>query len=872
MTDITKEILKAVNTGKSYPAIRMVKDNPELAAAISKLHESRDGRGGVDISRGNNYSNINQNQVQTISNETSSRIEDNENIIQLFPDIELAIQILVSSILSPKDMIKTEILYKARESIMPIELSFKLNSIVRGSLDDHYNLRGSLPTILREVLFDSGSYVKVILPEGIVDEVINSGRSISTESMQELYTGNTPTHLNILGNPGKSKLKVGLEMFSKESYREYNGALTDTDSDGKNTVIKELKDLVDVSDNYKLLKLPSVIEANNQQHLKSVVGVSLESLENKIYKTAKTVSRPFLQIPKPYASKRKSIGRPLVLKIPSESVIPVCVPGSPANHVGYFIVIDVDGNPVTAGSNKKAMGGLNGLMADRTGSGTSLSSMLIKKAENNLSKKQGEVSIDNITKIYSNIIEKDLLDRLKNGLYSTNLDIGGNDEIYRIMLARAFANQYTRLVYVPEELVTYYAFKYFKNGVGKSYLDDIKVLSSLRAILLFSKVMAMTKNSIAMTRVNMTLDPLDPDPQKSIEIATHEIGKVRQLYFPLGINNPVDLVNWVQRAGIEFAFEGHPGLPQMKFDTETKSMQHILPDNDLDELLRKQTHMTFGLSPETIDNGFNQEFATTVISNNILFSKRVAMHQETFIPIITKDARRIIKNDTTILSALIKELIANKDILSEYLSDEDNTKLAEDEFGFLHNLTEQYIDNLELDLPRPDITALETQSAAFTAYKEALEVALDSWISAEFVSADIAGDISTDIDTIKAVLKSYYLRTWMADNNYMPELADITGTDETGKPILDLYNINEQHVKALIASSLQFVNNLHKIKTDANDVLKTLVEGDPASTDEGTDSPDTELDSTDDDNSSPDDSDNSMAGEDMDDNAEDGKK
>lgn len=62
-----------------------------------------------------------------------------------------------------------------------------------------------------------------------------------------------------------------------------------------------------------------------------------------------------------------------------------------------------------------------------------------------------------------------------------------------------------------------------------------------------------------------------------LEIAIHEVLRMRQQYFPLGINSPTDLVDWVQRAGVEFSFEGHPGLPNTKFDFDIKNMQHTIP-------------------------------------------------------------------------------------------------------------------------------------------------------------------------------------------------------------------------------------------------------------------------------------------------------
>ena len=838
-----KKIISVMNTGVKYPAVNLVKTNPELAALMSKLVKPKEVN-TFDISNPNSYYNLNQSQLQSVSDSIKSRIKDNENIVQLFPDIELAIQILVSSILSPKDMIKTDIIYKTKESIFPSELTLKLNTIVQTHLEGHYKIKDDLQNILRETLFDSGSCIKAVLPESVVDEIINYNKAVSTESLSELFSEDNKTkHLGILGNSGINKTRTALERFSEGITKiEYESQLNVHDDPKLRTA---LKGLIEVTDNYKLLKLPKVVEAYNKSKLKKIIAVesgrmSQTELSSLVYKDTKVETETFMIVPTPANAKRKSVGRPLVLKLPSESVIPIYIPGDETKHIGYFVLTDADGNPVTVNSINDNADGLSGL-AGGQGQNQSLSSLLIQKAKRNLvNSSNSEPTMDHITKVYSSIIEKDLIDRLKNGLYGTGAAIGNNEEIYRIMLARSLASKYTRLIFIPGELVTYYAFKFFNNGVGKSYLDDLKILTSLRAILLFSKVMAMTKNSIALTHVNVTLDPNDPDPQKTLEIASHEIVKMRQQYFPLGINSPVDLVDWIQRAGLEFSIEGHPGLPTTKFDFETKNLQHALPDSDLDEMLRKQTYMALGLSPEVVDNGFNSEFATTVISNNILLSKRIVQLQDIFTRLMTDNAQKIITNDSFIINELIEALNANAGTVEKFLSDEEKEAFNEDKTSFMKDLIERYIENVELDLPKPDITSIETQISAFDQYVESLDKTLDAWLSSDILSNDLAGEINGNIDSIKAVVRSHYLRQWLSENGFMSELNEIITADEDGSPTIDIYDIQKTHMEGLVRSSVKFIASLKEIRDAANKDLENMgVEEGDMTADDSTDTEDT---------------------------------
>jgi len=495
-SDGLKKVISMINTGKQFPAVQLVKANPELAAVVSKLVKSNDVNNTFDPKKEHSYHNLNQSQIQAISDNTKSRIRDNENVMQLFPDIELAVQIIVSSILSPKDMVKTDIIYKAKEAILPAELTLKLNDIVSSHFESYYDIKNELSTILREALFSNGSHIKAIIPESVVDELINSNKRVTTESLAELFTlDNAPAHLGILGNPGEVSKIPALERFaSNKIIPTYSPNIKAFES------LENYKSLVEVTDNFKLFKLPFVLESHKQNKIKSIIKGKYLSTESNaklnsaefsslVYKNKSGDSKEFISIPTQGNSKRKSVGRPLVLNLPSEAVIPVYVPGSESKHIGYFVLVDADGNPVTLNSNQEHMQGLSGLMANQ-GQNQSLSSLLIQKAKRNLVSSDGNnLTLDQVTKVYAGIIESDLIERLKNGVYGGELAIANNEEIYRIMLARTFANKFTRLIFIPAELVTYFAFKYFNNGVGKSYLDDLKILTSLRAILLFSKIL-----------------------------------------------------------------------------------------------------------------------------------------------------------------------------------------------------------------------------------------------------------------------------------------------------------------------------------------------------------------------------------------------
>jgi hypothetical protein len=256
-----KKVVGLINTGKKYSALNLVRQNPEAAAVISKLVKNQDVK-IVDLQNKQGFYNMDTTQFHTLSDSVSDRIRNSENAMQLFPDMELSAQILISSILSPKDMVNSELIYKTAESILPTELTMQLLDLIKNDLNKHYKLNESLPDILRECLFISGSYVKAILPESSVDDIINGKINASMESIAEIL--NEP-HAGILGNAISSKnTKITMESIRSNSKTVYNPKV-----EGK------LGDLIEVTDNYKYLKLPHALRSIQSGRIKQALHPSV---------------------------------------------------------------------------------------------------------------------------------------------------------------------------------------------------------------------------------------------------------------------------------------------------------------------------------------------------------------------------------------------------------------------------------------------------------------------------------------------------------------------------------------------------------------------------------------------------------------------
>lgn len=837
-----KNPMSQMTRGKRISPSSFIQQNTGLAAAISKLVRPKDDSRFHTKLR-DQYRQLNQGELNQLVESNQFRIRDIKNMLQLFPDIKLAISIIVSSILSPKDMVNSDLIYGTKADTLPQELTAKLIEIVKEEIENNYDLVQNLYKIVEQAKFTVGSYMDVVIPEAAVDDIINKRSRIGAEALSVFFDSgtNNAKQLGFLGNPTKNGERLGLEQFSSY-YRPvpYDPSVTVTETINGAQIKVDLK--LQVEDNYQLLKLPLALEAHRSSMVEAMTrpidqmeittfaneeqSVSLHDFSNIVYKATPSEMDEFVRVPTKETASRKSVGRPLTMHIPSEAVITVHVPGDETKHIGYFIILDeIDGYPVTMKNNKKYTDQVQSRnFANQQGTSSGLSGLLVQRAHHNLtSNDRNNLTVDQLSKMYTGLVEEDLINRMRNGMYNTDVALSKNEELYRIMMARSLCNRYTRILYIPKELATYVCFDYFDNGIGKSALDDIKMLTSMRAVLLFSKTLGSTKNSIPVTNVKVHLDPEEPDPEEAMEIAMHEVLKMRQAAFPLGLNSGPDMVNWVHRAGIQFSFDGHPGLPETTFEFENTRMDHQLPDETFAEDLRKQCYMALDLSPETVDNGFNSEFATTVAANNLLFSKRIIQEQSILAPHLSDMFRKRIKHDSVIYRRLKETIMESEGVIANSYTDEDEkAEFIANKNKVMIGMLETFIDQFTVTIPPPDVVTLRSKTEAFKDHMEALDEALKAWADQAFMSDTSVGNLSSMVDIVTGMARAYFARKWMTENGYMTELSEILDDKENEEGENLFFRENEMHLKRLMRQMVHFVSNMRPVINASNTDLEKL--------------------------------------------------
>ena len=486
MTEITRRLPKLASQ-RSIPN--------EVKAAIGKLgadpHGTGSPRQNVRLPDGRVMAHI--------ANTTIGNIRDAKNLFQVLPDMDYARQILISATISPGDLTDSKVLYSVNDDALDSNLTGPLLRSTQEFFDDSYRIRSLLHPMLNDIMFETGSYPLLVMPESSIDRIINAD-NYSGVSMESAIT-TLDSHIReqtddtgkynswgVLGPgaPTTAAAKAKVDSYTGVSFEAlantaaYDGdikfdnfnvslesMIPETDDNrelrvklaelGKaaSTRIASMESSVTVLDNLNILKRPMVLDTRRKLAVRRIYGgklhgtASLESLasngnvdakrnlkaiQNSMYTKRRYQHVPVQPLMTHAQTNMETYGHPLVLHLPSESVIPIHVPGNPSEHVGYYVMLDIDGNPICVADQMSYLDDIRAQMNNVD----SQASQLIQQARRGfegMGGVQNEI-IDELGKIYSETVEADLLARLRSGAMSGNYELGKTQNVNRLMLAR----------------------------------------------------------------------------------------------------------------------------------------------------------------------------------------------------------------------------------------------------------------------------------------------------------------------------------------------------------------------------------------------------------------------------------------------------
>ena len=808
--------------------------------------------------------------LEGLAQEKAEDITTAKNHTEMLTDIQLAREVLVSSIMSPQDMISNEVTFEIDNNKLPAEIIAAAREVLDTHFTTVYNITDYLPDAIDEALFGSGADARIVIPITALDSVINHGGRVSLEAIgSQIGSDGLPASLGILGPSDFSGLKDGtLERNVTKLSPTGFGVKFALEALGANVELNWNKQsLFDssclVNDNYDTLKLPALALKITQESIDRAIashavsgrlkqsheafeGKELTSVDeamtlvnNRLHNVssgaplgvATTIRAPELYNKRPTA-------RPLVMKVPTESLIPVHVPGNPQEHVGYFLIQDQEGNPLWLSKGSQNYRQLaNRLRSNNYDIKNSIGDNSYRQMFGAM-RDDRPVTNQSLLDAYGSIMEDDLKSRLRNGAFKSGVELNISNEIKRIMFARKLANCGTVLTFVPKQQVTYFAFYYNDDGFGESLMDRTKIIATIRSVLLFANTMASVRKSVGNTELKIELDPDDDDPAETVEYLFHEFSRTRNRAFPLAANNANDSVTFLQNAGVSVTVSGNTKYPETRSSTEDRSVGNIDVDTELEDRQRDKHWQGFGLSPELIDGLSSPNFAESIVSGNLLMAKRVLGYQKIGIRLGSEHCQRYIKADGLLFEDLVKavgdELLKLKDeairgLYDYYELDYDNQGDSQYKYvTLIRALSDDIIDNYKIVLPSPDVSKFAQQVDAMNKYGEALDMVLKNYITPDMISTLVNTEDGSAVDNFFAMVKGYFMREWLRRNNVMPELEcllDLKG--ETGANVVESVRTHNEQLQDVLGELFRIFDRKsrqfeHDLEADKNQDEKTL--------------------------------------------------
>ena len=710
------------------------------------------------------------------------RKENNKNILELFPDISMGISIIISSILSPSKMTDSELNYRFEGDFLlgQEDIRSSIIDLVQKYVDDNYDLAEELNDILHEALALTGACPHLILNEAVVDDVINADliANFGIEDYKATIDGLIDTFQEPVGFINKiTQTEIGLESFQeKENITSDNFVSYLTSAS-----------LLTITDNSKILGFNRVSQkvrtALTRQTMRGrVSSVGIETHKEKLqylslYRKPESnteINRDVRILHTKEEATRKGIGRAMVTKVPTEAVAPGRMPGNKDKHLCYFIMLDERGEFITTTSGGKGFDKLNNNLHGELPS----SGPLAEVYKDLISGGGGDcISIDKLYDMYKDVVESQILEAYDSATYGDYVEIPNSDDIYYMMFCRALQNQKTSVLYVPKENLVYFSLMNNDAGLGKTLLDDLLVICSIRAQLLFAKLMAYQKQAIKITEVDIQLDPGDPQAAKTIEEVKNSIFEANRSYMTVGDVNPLSIVERISKSGYKFNITGHPAMPDMAISYNNGGLDHSFPSEEFDEYMQKQSIFGIGLRPEIIDDAYSPEFAIQHVTGNSLLVKKFRRYQKAVSPEVSKFVTAIIVNDYKLREMILEEVKKGEAILMDELTEEEKAFKDKSEDDFYEYYLDKLADNIYVELPEIPDTQLSIKKEQLDDYLGQLDEAMDVMFDSDMFDTDVVGETGERLDTIKAAMKATIFRRWAADNNYLPELFKLISED-----------------------------------------------------------------------------------------------
>ncbi|QCW23285.1 virion structural protein [Vibrio phage USC-1] len=720
--------------------------------------------------------------LKSLGDIIANTINANVDLKKITPYITKAEVIWKTLILHPNGATKNILEYDSNNSeFKNTKLHDSLLRVLSEYYTNDYKIERELPNMVSDLLIGSGSYVKLNITRPALDNIINGNQIVEgNESFtKQQYRESVEKEINnvfkqatLNDKPAMLAKNIGFVKNPKAVDDKVTGmeAIWNDGSgeDDYEFPIIDERFGITVTDNVSVLAVQNM-RHRIKERLNGIQGnESIQSyVTNRMAKTdvlnsadkekkkktkqpnpgAKTANLGLAQqealqqvMPgdRSYATKAAQSlraprvysqapwGTPLGYHLPSDCFIPVHVHGDVNRLRGGYALLDENGEFLKMSKDYRFYQSLTAQAnkIDDKPTGTSTNSLIA-----NLRKVQsgGECDFDmsEFAMIAKSQIEKELYQAVWSGSDGSDVSIDLEEDVLKLFLERAFQQQRTRVLYIPECYFTYMAFQYNRLGIGESLTTQAKDFIARLAALDVADALAQLDNAQTRNELVVALEAQDTDPDLTISMARYEFFKsnptVHNLISSGTLSMPM-IVDALKEQSLLIRVEAGDNkfvtAPQMQVNQiDRTSFKRV--DEDSRQYLLSSIANTYGLPRSWLDerdeNGNN--FQIEALAEQETLCNQTIMYQTQLAEMLTDIIRKNALVNEPVMNRLVDTILDSPEKL---LVPDSKVKIEGDKQEKVMVILNDFLQNFFVSLPRP------TTMESVTKIKEKMELA-EEW-------------------------------------------------------------------------------------------------------------------------------------------------
>lgn len=771
----------------------------EFAAEVTQQQQTSESSDG-DIG----------NLISSVSSKNVDMLRTLDNLMSLHPDLKQVGRIMISSVMSPSDMQEGNVGITVDYPNVPAQLLTDIKSRFTDLMNVELQYGRELVQVLWDTFFYKGAHGKVIVPHHNI-EALYASTKVEEGSMESLKEdrGGDPLPDNVTPViAGPQTIDSHKTLFFPDtkissSMESLGTAIEIANDDGiefKHDAMSAIADSYDFTP-AELEALEPAVEKFASQVTKSksdaeyiIVHDNPRAISDNTSKTKDNAKKASKRVMDYFsgilgrdtetfvmsnAPDSETSSKPTVLTIPTEAIVPVTVPGS-SQRIGYFILVDRWGNPLSFAEQDKGIGNASSdtskyarnIFDDRT------KLELSPAQQNNIAAKVYGLTINNVLK-----------DKLKS-VGMDSVTVAQHDTMNACLLRHYLNKRKVGFIFVPDDLMVYYAIDYRKDGTGKAVIEDVHHALILKATMTMARFMASIRNAT---------------PQKVVTVDTNKLGlsfeevdgMVRAIhtakYTGTFGDNYGSITRQLNNQGLIVQPKSLRGAGDgIEVTTEENSRNYVMPDTDLMEDFYNNIYNGLGTPHSFLNKMGEFEFSRSLATTNLVFSNFIRVIQIILEELNTKFLR--------LYTAFCPELIEELQKLIDGYKDKE---------GMPEDLSvADILMYTKVTLPTPHIATTSAHYNEVSEYMRFINEAADILYSDEAVPVDDR-ELKELMTSLKATVRSDKLKE-MLDNIGFTGALDMPSLDNVA--VTKLFDRQENMTQILV--------NNHRGISDLVTVLK----------------------------------------------------